>query len=549
MSLLGSKYTPAQATKTMSAALRDAVPPGTLSYDKWTFSKGDKKVAKKIERKNEQEEAIFKGAVLNTLEATAESLFQAASRLGKDVTRETKYWEQLVSLTNVGYPVFRMPSDKRTLAVQFGAREAGPLFRDRGIAALRANDDGTVKLNQSLTSRPKTTRFRIMENNKLVYTSGTTATSALSALDASLETLVRQAQDSLFEEELFHEMVMESRDLQPLGVKLRGDVIHIPLSARQDETAQRECLVDLLPLDEAHDTPNNTNDDSTYDALAVTVRLLLSHVFRQRLHRRSQIPPPLSERKRPTPISSIIRPIMAVSQHESAHQPLNNYLTQVSKSLKAAGLPILFNDAQATALSSFLQNLNSKPRLKRRSILYSFLDSLAKPITNIISFTVPSADEKDDTDGVVTIEISTNLSAPQFGTVYTLCLPKHIAKLMHGNEASAAKLHFDSVSDLTSFISDLLALDISSNVLLPKIGGEWKHADGLAAISKVVEHDDVKKKVGIKVLVEDEGVIVARIWLGTGKEDGREVWDGGDAKQGLVQVVERWMGEYMEVEE
>lgn len=535
----------------MSAALKEALPPSTLSYDIWKNpDEPSKQHRRRMVTNIEKEKTMFKGAVLSSLDNSANTLTQAASRLEKDVKRETKYWEQLLLVSEAGFPVFRMPSDKRTLAVQFGAREAGPLFRDRGIAALRANEDGTVKLNQSLSNKPKITRFRVKENSRIIYNSASTASSALSALDSSLETLVRQAQDSLFEEELFHEMVMESRDLQPLGVKLRGDVIHIPLSARQDEAVQRECLVDLQALDEIQDTTDGISNDATHEILAVAFRLLLSHVYQQRLHRRSQIPPPLSERKRPTPTSSIIRPVMSVSQHSSAHYPLNQYLTCVFNNLKSAGLPVLFNKSHASVISSLLRNLKESKSKEKSSTLHSFLDSLSKPITDTISFTVPSVREKDDPNGTVKADISTNLLAPQFGTEYLLHLPKMVARIVHGPDASACRLPFSSVTDLTSFIGEILALDISRNILLPRgTDGKWEHADAHPVISKVVEHEEAKRKVGIKVLVEAEKVSLTRVWLGSEKEDGREEWNGGDSTRGLMDVVEGWMGEYMEIEQ
>ncbi|TID25098.1 hypothetical protein E6O75_ATG04303 [Venturia nashicola] len=536
--------------KSMSAALREALPPGTLSYDIWKNpEEPSKQHRRRMVTNIEKDRTSFKGAVLSSLDNSANTLTQAASRLEKDVKRETKYWEQLLLVSEAGFPVFRMPSDKRTLAVQFGAREAGPLFRDQGVAALRANEDGTVKLNQSLTNKPKTTRFRVMENSRTIYNSAGTASSALSALDSSLETLVRQAQDSLFEEELFHEMVMESRDLQPLGVKFRGDVIHIPLSARQNETVQRECLVDLLPLDEVQDTTNTTSDNATHEVLVVTFRLLLSHVFQQRLYRRSQVPPPLSERKRPTPTSSIIRPVMAVSQHSSAHHPLNQYLTRVFSIFKSAGLPVLFNNSQASVVSSLLRNLNESQSKKTSSTLHSFLDSLTKPITNTISFTVPSVRKTDNVDGTIKIDISTNLLAPQFGAEYILHLPKFVARLVHGPDASACKLPFSSVADLTSFIGEILALDISRHILLPRgIDGKWEHTDDYPVISKVVEQDEAKRKVGIKVLVEAEKMSLTRVWVGSEKVDGKEEWDGGESKRSLMDVVEGWIGEYMKTD-
>jgi hypothetical protein len=240
---------------------------------------------------------------------------------------------------------------------------------------------------------------------------------------------------------------------------------------------------------------------------------------------------------------------MAVSQHDSAHRPLINNLTRVSTNLKAAGLPIQIDNSQATALSSLLRNLNNKTTSKQPSTLHTFLDESNKPITNTISFTVPSAREKNDPEGTIKIEINTNLSAPQFGTEYTLYLPKPLAKLIHGEDASAAKLPFDSVTDLTSFIGDILSFDISRKVLLPKgVGAGWEHADGYAAIFKIVESEGVKRKLGIRVSVEAERVGVEKVWLGLGKELSREWWDSGASKESLAEAVEGWMGEYAEVE-
>ncbi|TKA55647.1 hypothetical protein B0A49_10491, partial [Cryomyces minteri] len=133
---------------------------------------------------------------------TADSLLQAATRLEKDVRRETNYWQQVMSVSEKGWSVCRLPQEKHNLGVRFGFSEATREFKDRGLAALRADEEGNIILDQGLASKATSllqtlgfdTKFSITSTAPSLAgfsraasgASGDTSTSAVEALIAAL---------------------------------------------------------------------------------------------------------------------------------------------------------------------------------------------------------------------------------------------------------------------------------------------------------------------------------------------------------------------------
>ena len=116
VSLLLSKDTPVQASLSISPALRDAVPLGTLGVDKIQ----DSRVTK---TQKEEIKVIAKGWKLQSLEETADSILASATRLEKEIEKETKYWEQVLTVSDEGWAVCRLPQERHTLGVRFGFAE------------------------------------------------------------------------------------------------------------------------------------------------------------------------------------------------------------------------------------------------------------------------------------------------------------------------------------------------------------------------------------------------------------------------------------------
>jgi mediator of RNA polymerase II transcription subunit 17, fungi type len=113
ISLLLSKDAPNQGRQTMSQALTQLVPPGTLGYDKWPVNEPSAE-------EKESERAVTLGWQVTSIENSADSLAKAAQRLQKGVQHEQTYWDELLAIAERGYAVARIhPTRQRHI---FGAQ-------------------------------------------------------------------------------------------------------------------------------------------------------------------------------------------------------------------------------------------------------------------------------------------------------------------------------------------------------------------------------------------------------------------------------------------
>lgn len=116
ISLLLSKDNPVQAGQTISPVLRDMVGFGVLGADKLN--------APRLEKAQKEDNLrIAKGWKLQNLSKTVDTILNSATRLEKEIESETKYWEEVLAVSNKGWAICRIPSEKQTLAVRFGFSE------------------------------------------------------------------------------------------------------------------------------------------------------------------------------------------------------------------------------------------------------------------------------------------------------------------------------------------------------------------------------------------------------------------------------------------
>jgi mediator of RNA polymerase II transcription subunit 17 len=521
----------------MSASLAANLKPGVLTYDKWEMPKSDPK-------KQEHDALVATGWTMDTLTSSADSLLEAATRLEEDVKRETQYWEQVLSLHTKGWPVFKVPGEQRTIAVQFSAAEAGPLFKDRGIAALRTNKDGSIKLDQRLTMKPKALRVRSVDNGVVRGTSSISSLADLPDLDVSLENMVRRAQDSLFDEELYQEMIMESRILQPLGVSLRGDVIHIPASSTPKAGSPHEWLIDLISVD---DPPqDNVPADTTSKSVATMLRLHLSHLYRQRLQRRSEIPPLLTDTRPSEPPASILRPLMGIWQHFNTFKPFSEYTTKLAHALKAAGFATQLDLSQIPAMEDFLSTLNpTKKSAKQGSATDYLMERLSRPLHTSASLTTNLATTQAGQIADLSFKLTTNLSPPVFGTEYIVNLPVTATSNANSSAAPNQMNHFvfSSLEEVQSHTDNLLALNIVRNGIAPKYS-DWEFAGWRPEVSRIVEVNGKKARAIIGVNVGSKGVEAYKKWGSQAKVLQKETWNEDSEARRLLDVVDGWVKEF-----
>jgi mediator of RNA polymerase II transcription subunit 17, fungi type len=116
VSLLLSKDTPVQAGLTISPQLRELVGMGTLGADKLHAPR----ITDAQKQDNKQ---IAKGWKAQSLNKTVDSILASATRLEKEIELETKYWEQVLAVSDSGWSVCRLPNEKHILGVRFGFSE------------------------------------------------------------------------------------------------------------------------------------------------------------------------------------------------------------------------------------------------------------------------------------------------------------------------------------------------------------------------------------------------------------------------------------------
>jgi hypothetical protein len=129
------------------------------------------------------------------------------------------------------------------------------------------------------------------------------------------------ARDTLYEEELFYELVREARMLGPYGVTTRQNLIRFPVSEEQ------EVMLDLVDADQ-EDEATDESHDVLANSIGHSIRILLTFAHRQNLYRRTQPPPPISQRRRHTPEYLLLRPVLVYLQHNSHVRWFESFLKE-----------------------------------------------------------------------------------------------------------------------------------------------------------------------------------------------------------------------------
>lgn len=271
--------------------------------------------------------------------------------------------------------------------------------------------------------------------------------------------MLLQARNSLYDEELHYELHREARTLVNQGVRCIGDVIHLPYEN------DKHVLLDLVSSGDAVElSEEGAQEDSIIArAVALAARLLLSHAHRNNLRRRSQLPPPLTERRPPRPTYVILRLILSHLQHRSRIASMRDFLSGIRNSLAAAGLTFEYDEAASMSMDlPEISAIVAKTGLPFAEVLGN---SLTAPSQSRITLVLPSQCTK------LVINVRTHLSAPYFGTDYPVtiesCPPNSATSIIPGTmiffDASAAEDH----------ILHLLTLDLVSVIASTRLSNMW----------------------------------------------------------------------------
>ena len=219
--------------------------------------------------------------------------------------------------------------------------------------------------------------------------------------EQTIESRILQARDTLYEEELFHELVREARATANYGVTTRQNLIRIPASDNL------EILLDLVDVDEndlQSDQDISQEGTRIAEGLSHTIRILLAYAHRQNLHRRTLLPLPLTPKKRSVPEHQLFRPALAYIQHMSHVLWLQSFLKDIFGVLHSAALDIPAYTKHV--FSTRIAQTSSAPTAE--AVVERFLTPFESTFSG--KLLTPR--------GSFSIAIHTNLSSPSFGTSF-----------------------------------------------------------------------------------------------------------------------------------
>ncbi|KAF5018421.1 hypothetical protein F66182_9595 [Fusarium sp. NRRL 66182] len=329
LSLLISKQNPTQAGVTLSQGLRDMVGIGTMGADKLDHSPV-------TPAKAQEQESIALGWTLMHIDKTRDAAEAAGSFLQKEVTAESKYWEEIVAVQKSGWSISRVPQERHTLGVRFGFSEAAPEYRNNGLAPMRRGDDGAVQLDCGRLGGVSERLVVTYEKDGQVV--GRSALPAQTADDAPLEAHVLEARNTIFSQELWHELTLEARNLAAYDVRLDGARLTCDINL----ASKLRVVLELVPLGPQASSDDSLPDNHVAETISLALHILLSYAHRHNELMRTRPMPPHISRARGQQTHALLRPIIARLMHLHNVEVVTRYIGTLVKSLQRGGIPSRF---------------------------------------------------------------------------------------------------------------------------------------------------------------------------------------------------------------
>lgn len=312
-------------------------------------------------------------------------------------------------------------------------------FRDRGLAALRRDEHGNINLDRgSGSAGNKVLRVSLIRQNVPILSS--VKSSERTSEEIPVETLLLQARNGIYDEELYHELHREARNLSNQGVRSIDGKVSIPYE--DDKLIE----IDLMPSTQDGDLQPE-NDICT--GIAISLRVLLSHAHRQNLRRRVQPPPPIREGKTPRPTYAILIPVLEHVQHDLQLKSITHLL----HNLRDLCLKVGFHWRFHQAINVYgLQDLDVEGIHDDSHATEILINKLTKPRHSSIVVGLPTGLTE------IKVEIQTSLQSHICGTAYQCTIissapDSFIARMQ-------AVIQFTCFDALEDHILHLLKLDI-----------------------------------------------------------------------------------------
>ncbi|TRX90013.1 hypothetical protein FHL15_009114 [Xylaria flabelliformis] len=330
ISLLLSKEIPVQAGTTLSPALRDLVGIGTLG-------------ASKLKEPNVTEDQIRNDLSVATgwrvmgTNNMVDSVLAAAERLEKEIELETKYWADVLAVSDDGWTVCALPQEPYTLGVRFGFSESAPEFRNSSVAPLIRNDDGTIKLGVGKIGGG-TQRIRItVKNKKGGIIIDQSPLPGRIPDDAPLKDRVREARNTIFHQELWYELNREAR------VLLAHDVYYDGAAITWRQSPDAEFIFTIEDLEEQDDTNANFSEGIRSSTAAYCfLQFLLFQSHRQNYHKRTSLSPSARQTDSNNATYNILRSFISRFEYFRNSADFDGHLDKLVHVLRHAGISTSF---------------------------------------------------------------------------------------------------------------------------------------------------------------------------------------------------------------
>ena len=421
-------------------------------------------------------DAISRGYKTEAFQSCSTNLADAGKRLRGEAEAESQFWRQIMSIKANGWAVSRMPRQKEAWAVHFGFAEADQAFRDRGIATLKRQGNGDIYLDFG----PKVLRTKFLSVTISDRNSGQISRSRIRDDAASseghneIQRLLLQARDSLFDEEVYHEVCREARTLTSYGVETKSEGVVFEIESG------RQILINLVDTKRGNYESNQRHtmaDDLEAEELGLLLRLLLSHAHSDNLQRRSQPPPPMTLRPRTMPEYYLVRPLLCHSHHQAALQSIQSLLSGSSALFHTSKVPFT-NQASCYSHLSKHSPSNTHPWLS---------GLISEPLVTTISLTLPTFQK-------LNLRLKTQAAPPTFGTELTVAHP--LPKYAFVPVRTAPRLN--NIPDIEDFILQALNNDLLAWVESKTwpASGQPTETNGDAMDSEMGNDDTKSAKLG-----------------------------------------------------
>lgn len=374
---------------------------------------------------------------------------------------------------------------------------------------MRRGDDGSVELDLGRLGGVSEGLVVTYEKHGCVV--GRSVPRRRPAHEPSLESRVLEARNTVFAQELWHELTREARTLAAYDVRLE------PSRLTMQVDGASKVSVELLPLESCPDPDPGLPDNATADMMALSLQMLLGYAHQYNERTRIRPIPPHISRSRGQHTHALLRPIIARFKSIHSTQTCVARIGGLVKALVKAGLPSSFT--LRTPQPSTVDPGAGGPN--QQSSALTLVRNMLQPLEFAVKLTILP-------DTWLTIRARTFLF-PFTATYYHVLLPPS-SPLQAASPPFADG--YSTLRSLTEYVQVAVARTLAARALEQcraaaaggAGGGEWM----LDVLGTAVQ-DAAAARAGMRFAVRDvdarPAVVVGSVPPGEGSSPGGRCWE------------------------